>query len=329
MAGNGSSVFVGAEKFGLYRRKAGEERWESLTRGLPEKPEVQALAVHPSEPGVVFAGTQDGPYRSADGGDTWERLGFPSPGLSVWSFLFYPSDPGRMLLGTAPAAVYRSEDGGDNWKATTMTPGPDMVDIGFDCRLTGLAVDPGETQDVFAAVEVGGVRRSSDGGESWESINRGLAPEEDTLDLHGVQVSSNQKGTVVISTRQGLFRSADRGDHWDFIDISHVSPIGYTRDLRLAPQDANTLYVSLGKAARSRNGGLVRSRDLGQTWERLDQGITANSTMMAVSVDRNAPERVYCATRDGQVFGTEDEGGSWRELPLPEEAKEVRALACG
>ncbi|MQF68803.1 hypothetical protein FIM12_00495 [SAR202 cluster bacterium AD-804-J14_MRT_500m] len=328
MTNNNKAVFVGAEQHGLYRLKDGTENWQYIHNGLPDNPSVQSLAVHPTEPNVIYVGTHNGPYRSQDTGDTWERLGFPGSGISVWSFLFYPGDTNKMLLGTAPAGVYKSEDGGDNWKRTPMTPGPDTCDIGFDSRLIGLAVDPWEQQTIYAAVEVGGVRRSHDGGESWESINKGLAPNEDTLDLHGVQSPPGQKDMVVISTRQGLFSSNDKGNNWDFIDISDVSPIGYTRNLVLDPNDINTLYVSLGKAARSHHGGLIRSKDLGQTWCRIDDGIAATSTMMSLTINQQSPENIYCATRDGQVFGTETGGVKWHNFHLPEGVKEVRAIVC-
>ena len=325
----GTSLYAGAEAHGLYRKRPGEGRWEPLTKGLPAEPRVRALAIHPQDPQVIYAGAQDGPYRSTDGGDSWERLGFPQPGLGVWSFVFHPQDPRTMFLGTAPAAVYRSEDGGDHWGPTPMTTGPDEVTMSFPCRIIGMTIDPGRPQDLYAAIEVGGVRRSSDGGESWESVNLGLAPSEDTLDLHGVQVSAAQPGTVFISTRQGLFRSPDRGGRWEFIDVSSVSPIGYTRDLRVAPDDPNVLYVSLGKAAYSQEGALLRSPDLGRTWERIDRGFTAQATMMAVAVDGRRPQHICCCTRDGQVFGTEDGGATWTEHPLPDEVQQVRALACG
>ena len=53
---------------GLYRSLAGEGTWESLTAGLPSEPQVRALAVHPKQPNVVLAGTQDGIYRSEQSG---------------------------------------------------------------------------------------------------------------------------------------------------------------------------------------------------------------------------------------------------------------------
>ena len=59
---------------GLFRMADSGGEWEALQRGLPEKPAVRALAVHPQQPEIVYAGTQSGPYRSADRGDHWEKV---------------------------------------------------------------------------------------------------------------------------------------------------------------------------------------------------------------------------------------------------------------
>jgi hypothetical protein len=199
----------------------------------------------------------------------------------------------------------------------------------FPTRTIALAVDPAHPAHLYVALEVGGVIRSLDGGETWKAINHGLAPDVGLLDLHGIQVSAAQPDTVFISVRAGLLRSADRGEHWEPIDLNNISPITYCRDLRLAPNDPRTLYVSLGQAARSAAGALVRSRDLGTTWERVDRGLTPKSTMMAVALTARQPTCVYACTRDGEVFGTHDDGATWGEFPLPTGTQEVRALACG
>jgi photosystem II stability/assembly factor-like uncharacterized protein len=322
-------VYAGAETGGLFRKAIDDTHWQTLTQGLPQPTEVRAIAVHPQHPEIVFAGTQEGPYRSHNGGDSWERLDFPGPERVVWSFTFHPADARIIYCGTAPGAVFRSDDGGDHWKRLPTDPGPDVVRMDFPTRTIAMAVDPAHPQHLYVALEVGGVIRSLDGGETWEPINKGLSGNVGRLDLHGIQVSAALPDTVFISVRAGLLRSRDRGEAWEPIDLSKFSHITYCRDLRVAPDNPRTLYVSLGQAARSAEGALLRSGDLGTTWERIDRGLTPRSTMMAVGLTARQPGGVYSCTRDGEVFGTHDGGTTWREYPLPTGTLEVRAIACG
>ncbi|MCE2463617.1 MAG: hypothetical protein J4F46_06880, partial [Dehalococcoidia bacterium] len=230
----------------------------------------------------------------------------------------------------APAQIFRTQDGGDSWDPLPIRLGSDVVSMSFPTRVIAMAIDTVHSNEMFAALEVGGVIRSLDGGEPWDPINKGLAEGgEDRLDLHGVEGSASQPGTVYISTREGMFRGADRGNTWEPIDLASYSPITYTRNLLISPQHPDTIYVSLGRAARSEVGALFRSHNLGESWERVDHDLTPQSTMMVVAINSRNPSHIFCATRDGQVFGSLDDGATWKEYPLPESAKEVYALAVG
>ena len=322
-------VYVGAENSGLYRLNPGSDHWQELTHGLPENPIIPGIAIHPSNPQIIYAGTQNGPYRSTDRGDHWERLDYPDLAPPVWTFLFRPRDPNVMYLGTAPGELYRSLNAGDSWQKLNFPRGASEISMAFPTRVIGLTADPNFPDEMYAALEVAGVMRSLDGGDTWDEITGSLAPSEDTLDLHGVQCTAASPRTVFITTRVGPFIGPDRGSEWLPIDFGQFSPITYTRDLYAAPHDPNLLYVSIGAAARSRQGALYRSRDLFKTFERVGPPENANSTMMSVRLDPRAPDRIYCAARDGQIFGTPDGGQTWQPHPLPEKAKEIRGLAVG
>jgi len=84
---------------GLFRLADGSDEWEPLRNGLSEAPAVRALAVHPRNPEIIYAGTQSGPYRSADRGEHWEKVDVLDHGLPVWSVLFHPHDPDVMFVG--------------------------------------------------------------------------------------------------------------------------------------------------------------------------------------------------------------------------------------
>jgi photosystem II stability/assembly factor-like uncharacterized protein len=343
-------IFVGAARSrpetrgGVFRRAIGDDRWEHLTKGLPAVTDVQAITVHPESPEVIYLGTRSGPYRSADRGERWERLGFPDD-TEVWSILVHPTNPRTLYVGTSPVGVYRSEDGGDTWRRLPRATQPERVKMkSFVCRVMRLAADPARPDELYGALEVGGVMKSPDAGETWQDCSADLLRlaelphlksriDSDTdiegmLDGHALCVSAARPGTVFLAVRMGLFRSAERGAHWQTMDIGRFSPLTYGRDLRVSPHDPRVLYACLSPAARSQDGSLYRSRDLGDTWTRFDHGVKAESTMMAVALHPRDPDQVYCVSRAGQVFGTQDDGRTWHEHRLPDGVQDVYAVAC-
>jgi photosystem II stability/assembly factor-like uncharacterized protein len=344
-----SHVYVGAARYaagaagGIFRCAAGGDRWEQLAKGLPEPANVHALTVHPANPDLVYAGTQDGPYRSADRGERWERLDFPRD-TEVWSLLVHPTRPRTLYAGTSPVGAFRSDDDGETWRRLPARA-PDRVKMSFACRVMRLAADPARPEELYAALEVGGVLRSLDGGESWEDMSAELVTlaerphlksriQSDTdtegmLDGHAVCVSAAAPGSVFLAVRMGLFRSADRGASWQDMEIGRFSPLTYARDVRVSPQDPRVLYACLSPAARSEDGSLYRSPDLGATWARVDRGVRAESTMMAVALHPRDPDQVHCVSRTGQLFSTADGGRAWSERRLPGDVRDVYAIACG
>jgi len=343
-------IFVGAARSrsetrgGVFRQAIGDDRWEHLTKGLPVVTDVQAITVHPASPEVIYLGTRSGPYRSTDRGERWERLGFPDD-TEVWSILVHPTNPRTLYAGTSPVGVYRSDDGGDTWRRLPKATQPERVKMkSFVCRVMRLAADPARPDELYGALEVGGVMKSPDAGETWQDCSADLLRlaelphlksriDSDTdiegmLDGHALCVSAARPGTVFLAVRMGLFRSAERGAHWQTMDIGRFSPLTYSRDLRVSPHDPRVLYACLSPAARSQDGSLYRSRDLGETWTRLDHGVRAESTMMAVALHPRDPDQVYCVSRTGQVFGTQDDGRTWHEHRLPDGVQDVYAAAC-
>ena len=348
-------VYAGASQFskkeqpippsGLCRQAVGGSEWEILSDGLPEHAEIRAILIHPENPQLMYVGTQHGPYRSTDGGAHWEQLDFPDADMVVWALLFRPDDPNVMYCGTAPEAVYRSTNGGDSWERLNFATPAGMVEMGFPCRIIDLAADPNNPDAIYAGLEVGGVIRSLDSGDSWDDCTKELlqfaeqdylksrilsnTDAEGIMDIHAMTLSPALPETVFLATRMGLFHSTDRAETWTDMEVWRSSPLSYARDIQVAPTDPNTLYAALSPGALTLNGSVYRSQDLGKTWERFTQGITAESTMMTVSPSRNDPQVVYCGTRKGQVFGTLDGGESWSTSTLPGGCDNVYTMTCG
>jgi photosystem II stability/assembly factor-like uncharacterized protein len=344
-AGAAPSMPGTAARGGLFRHMGGD--WQALDNGLPAGVEVHAILTRPDNPDVIFAGTQDGPYRSTDGGDRWHKLNFPDPDVMIWSLTVHPTRPNVMYAGSAPIALYRSLDSGDTWHRLRGAVSPAHCErAGFDSRVLRITVDPNRPDDVYAALEVSGVIRSLDGGETWSDMSAPLIkfveqPRyqsnvggrhcglcEGMLDSHATAISPASPETVFLGLRMGLFRSDDRGTTWHDTEIGRFSPLTYCHDVIVSAHDPRVLYTCLSPAAFSTDGSLYRSNDLGATWGRIDHGVKAGSTLMAVSEHPADPARLCCVTRGGQVFGTENGGESWREYRLPDGVEDVYAVAC-
>ena len=321
-------------KSGLYRMAVDGDRWDLATRGLPEAPAIRAIATHPERPDTVYVGTQHGPYRSTDRGEHWEKLEIADHGLPVWSLAFDPHDPRVMYAGYENCEIYRSEDGGDHWRQLPVTVRfPDItVAAGSNPakRVLQLAANPANPDELYGAVEVGGVIRSLDGGEHWENMSHGQYVNDDTVDMHGVLVARWRPGTVLAIGRAGLWSSTDHGAHWASARLESLNPKGqtYCRDIREVPGDPRNIWVAGGAGFQSDVGALFRSKDGGASWGRVDMGVKPKSTMFAMAFDERQPKRMFCATSGGEVFASDDGGGSWSERPLPAGATQIYALGC-
>ncbi len=320
---------------GLYRMAEGDDQWESLTDGLPETPAVRALAVHPQKPEIVYAGTQDGPYRSADHGDHWEKVNVPDHGLPVWSLLFHPRNSHVIYAGYESCEIYRSDDDGESWAQLPVSVRFPEVTTGRGAnlakRLLMLSASTANENELYGAVEVGGIIRSLDGGEHWENLSHGQYLNDDYVDMHGVLVSSFRPGTVFTIGRAGIFSSLDGGDHWQHVPVEPLNAKGqtYCRSIREVPGDPKTIWVAGGGNFKSDVGALFRSSDGGVSWDRADLGFEPNSTMFALAFNQRQPGMMYCASSDGDVWASQDSGQNWSSHPLPEGATQVYSMACG
>ena len=96
-AGSGEGKTQGMYRGGLFQRSPGAGDWQAVSNGLPDKVEVRTIAVSPHDPKVMFVGTQDGPYRSIDGGNRWEKLGFPDKNAVIWTMSVHPDQSENRL----------------------------------------------------------------------------------------------------------------------------------------------------------------------------------------------------------------------------------------
>jgi photosystem II stability/assembly factor-like uncharacterized protein len=328
-------------KVGVFRRSADGGDWEHVLA----QPETHIVWVHPADPEVVLAGTADGVWRSRDRGATFTRARFSDEGKHIWSFLLDAGNPQRIFAGGSPVDIYCSDDAGESWRRL---PRPDIAvraPCAFPPRVMRMAQHPRRPEEIYAALEVNGVIRTTDGGETWADCSDDLVRlserphlrskiisdtfAEGMLDGHAIAISPADPDAVILAARMGLFRSADQGHTWQDMELKRFSPVTYGRDVKVSPQDGKTIYAALSVAAASHDGGVYRSRDAGRTWQRFDK-VQVHGTIMSVALHPTDPQQVCIGARyEGEVFATQDGGETWVAMPLPGPVKDIYSVACG
>jgi photosystem II stability/assembly factor-like uncharacterized protein len=146
---------------------------------------VQALAISPTDPRVVYAGVSGsrarGLYKSTDGGSSWQRL-TDALDIDVSTIVLHPQKPGTVFIGTpgGESGILRSTDGGTTWQPTgaglpqqrAKTHSGTWIMVNGD--VAALAIDPAHPDTLYAATGWSGVFRSTDSGGSWHPFNAGL-----------------------------------------------------------------------------------------------------------------------------------------------------------
>ena len=286
---------------------------------FPGESQVRALAVDPGNSSVVYAGAENGIYRSEDAGRTWSKLDSPMEGLKIWSIAVDPSNSGNIFVGTAPASLFRSRDGGQTWDSLDANIAQECA-IG-DPRVTALLVDPVDSNTVLAGVEIDGVYVSRDGGDSWKQVEQGIT----NPDIHGMAFSLGEEKTVLVSTPREIFASRDDGATFESLMSSMSLEMPYCRWVAVKPDDPQTMFVANGDAAIGNTGTIRRSTDGGHSWEERPLPVEPNSPVWNFATHPSDPDLILANSVYGELYRSEDGGENWSKLK--KEFTEVRALA--
>jgi photosystem II stability/assembly factor-like uncharacterized protein len=317
---------------GLYRSCNADGRWESIGDRIGVAPHVFAILTDPRRSGSITVATDDGLWRSDAAGETWRRLDAPKPEHAIWSLARHPSDLDTIFAGYEPCAIYRSTDDGMTWSKLPVIATFPAVSMHPDIpkRVISIAIDPTDTKQIYASVEVGGLLRSLDGGQSWENVIDGIYSDEGFVDVHSVIVNSQHSGQLTIATRFGTFRSDDRGTHWRDLKAPRMRPAGsYCRVLRYAPGDDATIYLAAANDFDGDRGALFITHDNGESWQMAEPGVWLKTPIFGLAVDPNNPNNVFFSSKIGQLVYSRDRGRTWAVNPLPHGAGHVFALAAG
>ena len=277
---------------------------------------AQCLAV--AGPETVFCGLREaGVRRTTDGGATWTDCGLPEPG--VFSLAVSAAD-GTVYAGTEPSRLFRSDDGGESWRELeALLELPSRPTWSFPPRpwtshVRWIAPCPHEAELLLVGIELGGLMRSTDGGESWHDHRPGAQP-----DVHSLAWHPRAEGRAYEAGGGGAAWSDDAGDTWHAADDGRDR--NYTWSVAVDPEDPDLWYVSASTgpfAAHGRRGdpqALIYRRRADEPWEVLGGGLPEPLPAMPYALVATEG-RLFAALADGQLWESRDRGDTWHACTL-------------
>ena len=324
MGGNGR-ILVGTVGQGVLASPDYGERWNrvGVNQGMHSDCIVRDMISDPRQPEVVYAGSDMGLYRTGDGGAHWQLLDTAMNGQTVWALAIDPVDPNIMYAGTGTPStpgIYRSTDSGKTWEQRPMEIAEWCDNVGVP-RILSITVDPVDHRNVWVGIEVDGLRRSTDGGDTFPRAGDQIP----ILDFHDVAVIPGPPKTVFCVVNDDVWISTDDGVAWnavgaqqnfpDFgIPDDHRGRKNSPRSMAVKPDDSGVVFVALGDSTPGRTGTVMRSKDAGKTWESLPLPTPPNSAMWRVHMQPMNPNTMFAASRYGYLYRSEDGGDSWTKL---------------
>jgi photosystem II stability/assembly factor-like uncharacterized protein len=309
-------VFAGTNG-GVAKSVDGGLTWSLRRAGFPPQfsiglsAPVSAVAVHPKYPEIVFAGighergygklqpeTAGGRvYRSSDGGESWHMTGLPggpeTRKLSVFCFVFHPSDPKKIFLSTQ-GGVFSSDDSGESWtalgqnslagyKTTFLTLKSDEPNV----MLLGFSDGPDKR---------GGVLKSADGGDTWAPALNGLPNAKDAWRL---VAHPKNPGVYYLGFHRGghfgVYATHDTGlswkmiTEWEKLTSAWFFPGINATGLGVDPLNPDRLVFC-------NDMDIYQSLDGGKNWDQIATNLARPATPDSPAVWRGRNCPILCAS---------------------------------
>jgi len=301
---------------------------------------VDAVAGDPSRPLVFYFGAVNGGvWKTTNGGQTWRNVSDGKSDISsVGAIAVAQSDPNVIYVGTGESqpredltygtGVYRSTDGGETWHHLGLTDTQQIGDVVIDPRdpdrvwvaAIGHAFGPNAERGIF---------RTTDGGRSWKKVlflNDSTGGMDLTIDPSNPRIlfASMWKfqrtpwGMNAGGGRSGLWKSADGGDTWKEISFNPGIPAKPLGKIGVAISPANPQRVYATIEAPDSSGGIFRSDDGGETWQRTsdDQKWSVRAWYYsAITADPTDENTVYVMNLS--VWRSVDGGKTFSRVRVP------------
>ena len=278
----------------------------AVLKGI-EGQSVRALALAPSDPRTIAAGTLTGVFLSRDGGQAWMRI-TPKGDQdlrNIESLAFDSTDPQVIYAGTWHL-VWKTLDGGATW-----APVHDgMID---DSDVMTLNLDPGHPQALYATACTG-IYHSTDGAAQWTKLE-GIP--YSSRRTRAFAQGSDDRNLLLAGTTEGLWVSEDGGGAW-----RRTTSKALVVNAVIA-QPGGTILLGTDEA------GVLRSSDRGRTWVSSNTGFSERfvSRLLFDSAGQRLIVAVWGAPHYGGVFVSHDVGESWVRLGTGLDGRQVLSLA--
>ena len=256
----------------------------------------------------------------------WRHIGPSSFGGRIDDIEAIPGRPSTILVGTAGGGVFRTTNNGTTWAPVFDRDGrsTSIGDIAIAPSDPGIVwVGTGEPNNRQSSTWGDGIYRSLDGGETWTHM--GL---KETHHIGRVVIHPRNPNTVFVAALghlwgpnddRGVYRTTDGGTTWKKV-LAGNNVTGAV-DVALDP-DGRTVYAAMYQRQRRGFGfvgggpgsGLFRSRDGGDTWEPLTNGLPVGvKGRIGIAIAPSQPNTVYAIVeaKAGGVFRSDDKGSTW------------------
>ena len=254
----------------VFRSLDGGASWSSFAeseQGLRTS-RVNKIVVDPTNSNTIYLATDQGIFKSIDGGNTWQHLRVEAANFGVFDLTIDPVHSNNLYFTND--AFYRSQDGGNTWEKRQLIIDPPITNDPANTFLhaTCMAIDPINPANIYVGArgaEYTGIFKSTNGGATFRFIKQ---PNTAFAYLQQIYIAPKNPSTIYFfhysPIRDGrIYKSLDGGER-NLVSIE--DQIDEQINFLVDPQSPLTIYTS-GRE------GLFKSLDGGITWAHLDRAV--------------------------------------------------------